>query len=219
MNNTLIQLIVLAGIAVFLILRLRNTLGSREGYERPVERSRPTGPANGRDFEVIEGGPDRDIADHVDPDSSAGQALSQMKRLEPDFSVHEFLSGARQAYEMILMAFEGGDLETLGQFLSRDVFDSFAEVIDDRQGKGLTVNANFDGIRELSLKDAMFDAANNEAEITIRFVGELTSVVKNEEGEVVEGDPMKSKSQTDIWTFARIMGDENPNWELVATGE
>ncbi|MEM7440956.1 MAG: Tim44/TimA family putative adaptor protein [Pseudomonadota bacterium] len=219
MTPTVIQLLVLAGIAVFLILRLRNTLGTRDGYERPVDRPQPAPNGAARDFEVIEGGPDQDIADHVDPDSSSGLALAGMKSIEPNFSVHEFLSGSRQAYEMILMAFEGGDLETLGQFLSRDVFDSFAEVIDDRQGQGLTINATFDGIRELTLKDAMFDAANNEAEITIRFVGELTSIVKNADGEVVEGDPMKSKSQTDVWTFARIMGSDDPNWELVATGE
>lgn len=219
MSSSVIQLLVLAGIAIFLILRLRGVLGTREGFERPVERPQSTSPAATRDFEVIEGGPDRDIADHIDPDSDAGQAIAQMKRIEPDFVLHEFLSGARQAYEMILMAFENGDLETLGTFLSRDVFDSFAEVIDDRQSKGLTIEASFEGIRELSLRDAMFDPANNEAEITIRFVGELISVVRDAQGEVVEGDAARAKSQTDTWTFARIMGSDNPNWELVATGE
>ena len=219
MTPSVIQLLVLAGIAVFLFLRLRDVLGTRDGYE-PTQDSKGSvanGPA--RDFEVIEGGPDQDIADHVDPDSRAGKALSEMKRVEPDFHVGDFLGGARQAYEMILIAFENGDLETLGTFLSRDVFDSFAEVIDDRQAQGLSVSAQFEGIRELTLRDAMFDPANNEAEITIKFLGELTSVVKNEDGEVVEGDPLKAKQQKDIWTFARIMGSQDPNWELVATGE
>ncbi|MEM9270624.1 MAG: TIM44-like domain-containing protein, partial [Pseudomonadota bacterium] len=57
-----------------------------------------------------------------------------------------------------------------------------------------------------------------EAEITMRFVGELTSVVRNPDGEIVEGDPNEIKNQRDVWTFAREMGNDNPNWLLVATG-
>ncbi|MBC6443632.1 MAG: Tim44 domain-containing protein [Rhodobacteraceae bacterium] len=218
MTPTVIQLFVLAGIAVFLILRLRNTLGTREGYERPADQKRLDCGPPARDFEVIGDESGQDIADHVDQDSAAGKALAEMKRAEPGFSVNGFLSGSRQAYEIILMAFESGDLETLGKFLSRDVFDIFAEVVDERQGQGLTINTTFEGIRELTLKDATYDKASKEAEITIRFVCELTSVVKNADGEVVEGDSMKSKRQTDIWTFVRVMGSDDPNWKLVATG-
>lgn len=218
MNSSLIQLLVLAGIAVFLVLRLRNVLGTRDGYEPPVERSNPAKPKK-QEFEVIDGGPDPDIADHVDPDGRAGKAFAAMKRLEPDFSVSEFQGGARQAYEMILMAFEGDDLETLKGFLSSDVYDSFESVIQDRQSKGLKVDANFIGVRELKIADAMFDEANKEAEITMKFVGEITSCVKNEDGDVIEGDPAIIKRQKDVWTFARVMGSDDPNWELVATGE
>jgi predicted lipid-binding transport protein (Tim44 family) len=65
-----------------------------------------------------------------------------------------------------------------------------------------------------------FDKATREGEITIKFVGELTSVVrKAESGEVVEGDPNEIKRQKDVWTFARDMSSDSPNWKLVATGE
>lgn len=219
MNSALIQLLVLAAIAVFLVLRLRNVLGTRDGYEPTAEKPAPGPSKPTRDFEVIEGGPDPDIADHVDPEGRAGQAFAAMKRVESDFSVSEFQSGARQAYEIILMAFENDDLETLKGFLSTDVYESFAGVVEERQSKGLKIDANFIGVRELKVADAMFDTANNEAEITMRFVGEITSCVKNAEGEVIEGDPTKIKRQKDVWTFARIMGSDDPNWELVATGE
>ena len=203
MNSALIQLLVLAGIAVFLVLRLRHLVGTRDGYEPPVERARddpqrkrPTRPR------VSEGGPDPDIADNVDPDSRAGKALAAMKWVEPEFSVTEFSGGSRQAYEMILMAFEGDDLETLKGFLSSDVYGSFEGVITERQSKGLKVSANFIGVRELKVADAMFDEANNEAEITMKFVGEITSCVKNADGEVIEGDPAVikgSKRCLDFW--------------------
>ena len=77
----------------------------------------------------------------------------------------------------------------------------------------------FVGIRELSLISASFDHDTREAEVTIRFVGELTSVMRDAEGNVVEGDANEIRRQKDIWTFARKMGAQNPNWQLVATGE
>jgi len=72
-------------------------------------------------------------------------------------------------------------------------------------------------VRELKLMDASFDEDNNEAEIAVRFLGEMTSVVKDSEGRIQEGDPNEIKKQRDIWTFARLMGSDNPNWLLVAT--
>ncbi len=219
MNSPIIQLLVLAGIAIFLILRLRGVLGTREGYEKPqVPMDR--GPNRKRaDLEVIEGGPDRDITDHVAEDSDDAKALAAMKGADPSFNVGEFLSGARGAYEMILMAFEKGDLAPVMPFMSEDVYEAFATVVDDRADKGLTVEATFVGISDLGLKEATFDAASKEAELTVRFTGELTYQVRDAGGDVVEGNANEIKRQKDIWTFARDMGTDDPNWRLVATGE
>ncbi|CAN0583859.1 unnamed protein product [Ectocarpus sp. 12 AP-2014] len=219
MSSSLIQLLVLAGIAVFLILRLRSVLGTREGFEKPPA----TGPkASGRgrpEFDVIEGGPDHDIIDHVEDGSNSAKSLAAMKMAEPGFMVGSFLEGSRGAYEMILMAFENGDLSDVDGFLAEEVAETLQSVIDQREEQGLTVEANFVGVREVSLKEADFDRGTSEGEVTVRFVGELTSVVKNAEGEIVEGNPNEIKRQRDVWTFARIMGSDNPNWQLVATGE
>ena len=220
MNSQLINIIILAAVALFLVLRLRNVLGTRDGYEAPVKPAAKTSPKVKRKFDVIDGGgEDLDIADHVDVNSDSGKALAAMKRIEPAFSVGEFAHGARQAYEMILMAFEKGDLDFLQQYLAPDVYESFAGAVNARNEKGLTVDANFVGVRELKVHDAKFDEENREAEITMKFVGELTSVVKDSDGRIVEGDPDTIKRQSDVWTFARLMGGENPNWLLVGTGE
>ena len=220
MSSAVIQLLVLAGIAIFLILRLRNVLGTREGHERPKAVLPPTDTAKARrGFEVIEGGPDRDITDHVAEGSAAAAALSAMKLVEPNFSVSEFLQGARGAYEMILMAFETGDIEKVKPFLSKDVYDSFASVIEARRERGLTVTSQFLGLREMALSGADFDRASGEAEVTVRFTGELVSAARDASGAVVEGDPKSPRKQRDTWTFARTMGANDPNWELVATGE
>lgn len=220
MSSPLIQLLVLAAIAVFLILRLRDVLGTREGFEKPAVTRQADDRATRRDrFEVIEGGVDDDITDHVEEGSAAAAALAGMKVAEPSFHVGEFLGGARGAYEMILMAFEAGDLARIRPFLSDDVYESFAEVVEAREAKGLRIDADFVGLRELKLVGAEYDPATREGEITVRFVGEQTSVVRDNSGEIVEGNPKEVKRQKDTWTFGRVMGAENPNWQLVATGE
>ena len=219
MNGPILQLLVLAGIAIFLILRLRSVLGTREGFEKQPQIERP-GPASKRpDFEVIEGGPDHDIVDHVPEGSEAAQALARMKRLDPSFSLGEFLQGARGAYEMILMAFERGDLSEVRPFISDDIHEAFRTVVEEREAKGLKVDATFVGLAEIGVKGAEFDETTKEAEITVRFTGELTSAVRNAQGDLVEGDPNAIKRQRDVWTFARAMGSADPNWVLVATGE
>ena len=219
MDDAVIQLLVLAGIALFLIIRLKGVLGTRTGFEKPtVTDGAARRDAVRRDFEVIEGGPDRDITDHVDDGSASAKALAAMKLAEPGFSVSEFVAGARQAYEMILMAFETGDLAPVQPFLSDEVYDAFLSVISEREDKGLKVEASFIGVRETALKEAEFDRASEEGQITIRFVGELTSVVRDESGAIVEGNPNEIRKQRDVWTFARKMGTGDPNWKLVATG-
>jgi predicted lipid-binding transport protein (Tim44 family) len=120
---------------------------------------------------------------------------------------------------MILMAFERGELDKIRPFLSDEVEASFGSVIDARDRDGLTVEANFLGLREITLNDAEFDATTRTGEITVRYVGELTSVVRNKAGEVVEGSTTEIKRQRDSWTFARRMGVQDPNWQLVATGD
>ena len=130
-----------------------------------------------------------------------------------------FLQGARGAYEMILTSFAKGEMDKIRPFLAPDVEQSFEAVLADRKARGLTVSSDFIGLRELALQSAQFDRSDNTAEITVRFVGELVSVTRDNAGQVIEGDPKSARKQRDIWTFERKMGADDPNWQLVATGE
>jgi predicted lipid-binding transport protein (Tim44 family) len=218
MNMQLIQLLALAGIAVYLILKLRGVLGTRDGHEGP--RADLAGPVNTRPkFEVIEGGPDEDITDHAAEGSEAAGALLGMKLTEPSFAVTDFLQGSKGAYEMILMAFENGDLESVRSFLSDDVYEAFTSVVESRKEQGLSIEVEFIGVRETGLIGASFNPADSFGEVNVRFVCELISVVRNADGEIVEGNETEVKRQRDVWTFGRTMGSTDPNWQLVATGE
>ena len=220
MSDPMFQLAILGAIALFVILRLRSVLGTRTGFEpTKIITPDPAKKSAKPNLEVIEGTVDRDIADHVPLDSPSGKALSQMKKAEPSFSVTEFIGGARQAYEMILIAFEEGDRDGLRPFLADDVYESFESVIEQREEAGLTVDATFVGLREIKLSESEYNWRTKEGEITLSLVAELTAVVTDAKGKVIEGDKNTVKRQKDVWTFAREMGSEDPNWMLIATGE
>lgn len=224
MANPMIQLLVLGAIALFLIFKLRGVLGTRDGFEsrRLEDQDAQSGPA------VVDFDPqaelDEDLTDHVDASSPAFAALSKIKEIEPGFSLGEFLSGARQAYEMILMAFERGDLSEVRAFLSPAVAEAFDSVIAQRERDGLTVEAQYLGTRETALASAEFDPATREAEVAVRFVGEMVSTTRDRDGKVledtgkVEGSKKSSRRQRDNWVFERVIGSADPNWRLVATG-
>ncbi len=215
MGEGLITLVILAGVTIFLVLRLKNVLGTKTGLEKkpePVFGARRSAEARPR------------AEDPVDPEPIAdgepfAAVFAEMRAVEPGFSPKDFAEGAKRAYEMLLMAFENGEKATLESYLSPDVFKDFAEAIDARASEGLTVDARFVGVREAKIVGARFDPDEQIAEIDMRFVGELVMVVRDAEHRVVEGDPNEIRRETDQWTFGRRMGAPDPNWLLIATGE
>lgn len=219
MGSSGIQLIILAAIALFLILKLRKTLGTRDGFESgPNQRTIDAPEEPRREFEVIEGGADRDIAKYAKDNEAATNALLSMKGVEPNFNVGGFMEGARKAYEWILIAFAEGRLEEIEPYLSSEVSESFAQTISDRASDDRNFTTTFVGIRESGVLDAEFVAETSNAEITVEFVCDLISYVTDLDDNLVEGDTKEVRAQTDVWTFARKMGGDDPNWKLVATG-
>lgn len=221
MSSQLIEFIILFAIAAFVLYRLRSVIGTRTGYEPPSG-------GVGRPAENGSGGP-RPVADDpeeaemeaaavraLDPEARA--ALGEIRAVEPDFNLEEFLHGARNAYEMVLMAYEAGDRQTLQDLLTPDVYQAFEGVIRQREEQGLKVEAKFIGVRDIRVETLRFDADTAEADLTLRFVGEMITAVHDAENRVVEGDPNEVRRQTDVWTFSRVMGSQNPNWLLSATG-
>jgi predicted lipid-binding transport protein (Tim44 family) len=220
-------------IAVVIFLRLRSVLGRRTGNERP--RYDPYSPqdANGkpvRDNVVTlpRGEPPR-VSDELDQatfakrlkdvaaeGSDVANKLQTVAELDRSFDPKHFLNGARAAYEMIVTAFAEGDRKSLKQLLSREVFDSFASAISEREKNGETVEFKFVGISSSDIIDA--EIVGKTVNITIKFVSDLITATRNKAGEVVDGNPAQIRDVTDIWTFARETASRDPNWRLVATG-
>ena len=218
MSAQMIELLILFAIAAFVLFRLKSVIGTRTGYEAPPDYlTRDRAQPQARPGEVAEDEGEAGLGRPVP--ENARPALAAMREAEPEFSLSEFLDGARGAYEMILMAYEAGDRSTFKGLLSPEVFAAFDTMIAEREGKGLKVDARFIGVRDLRLEGASFDPDTGEGELTLRFVGELITAVRDSEGRVVEGDPNEVRRQTDVWTFSRRMGSKDPNWLLSATGE
>ncbi len=141
--------------------------------------------------------------------------MREIAKADPAFDTASFLKGATIAYEAIVTAYARGDRETLRALLSREVFDSFSSVISDRESRGETNELSFIGIASADIADA--NLVNHIAHVTVRFVSELVTAVRDKAGNVIEGDIKAVRQVTDVWTFARDVTSPNPNWQLVAT--
>lgn len=223
MSSDMIELLVLIGIAGAVLFYLRSIIGTRTGHEGPP--GRPFGGNRESEHEAenvtpFNPPPPEEESEAIrNLDEASQAALEGLREAESDFDLDGFLDGARAAYEMILMAYEEGDRDTLNSLLAPDVLAAFEGVISKREEEGLRVEARFIGVRDVRAVRLEFEPDMKEADVTLRFVGEMITAVYDSEKRVVEGDPNEIKRQTDIWTFSRVMGSPNPNWLLTATGE
>ncbi|MDF1848622.1 MAG: Tim44/TimA family putative adaptor protein [Parvibaculaceae bacterium] len=228
---SIINLILLV-VAVVVFLKLRSVLGRRTGEERPPfdpyaahEQSQD----NDKDNVINLPGsraPDapRDAAAEapspnirgVEPGSEIEQQLTELTLADRRFDGDEFLGGAKLAYEMIVTAFAAGDRTTLQPLLAPEVFESFEGAIDAREKRGETIEMSFIGLKSGEFVKALVNG--NQSLITVKFVSEQSSSTKNQEGVVIEGDPVTVREVVDVWTFERDITSRDPNWHLVATG-
>ena len=216
----MLQIFILAAVAIFLFWRLRAVLGSREGFEKNLKDIKPSSKAI-KSADVIEepakASPDDDIFDYVEENSKSAQAFKKMKGFDSDFSVNKFVSGAKMAYEIILMAFENGDTEKLSSLLESKVLKSFKSVIEKRKKDGLVIEAKFIGMRDIRITAASFSEKTKIADITLSFKSEISTVVKDAKGSIIEGHPDEIKKQKDTWVFTKNLSEKSPIWLLKST--
>lgn len=224
-------------LAIVVIVRLRSVLGRRTGQERPpldrVRRSESAtnGAAPSQDNVITlprnndaeasvqtaarAAAADERIKLFLPPDSPAAQGLVDIARADPAFDPANFVRGAKAAYERIVIAFANGDVKALKSLLSKEVNEGFSSAISDREKRGEMVETDFVGIDRAEIVEA--ELKNKTAQVTVKFVSQLITAIRNRGGEVIDGDPKKVKEMTDIWTFARETSSRDPNWRLIAT--
>ena len=189
-----IDIILLAMFAGFIILRLRNILGRKTGHQgKPMNRYFPRGT-------VL-----KDIETNLDIKS--GNVDEEAKK--------QFLKGADIAYEAIITSFAKGDKKSLKTLLGKDLFTDFAEVIDEREKKQLKYETTFIGIK--SSKVLEFKKIENIYKVTVNFVSEIITCVKDKNNQIIEGNPDNIKTVNDVWKFSKNMWSQDPTWYLIET--
>ena len=192
-NFGYLDIILLAMIAGFIILRLRNILGRKTGHQDKVYSE-----FSGKKFEQFK-----------------NPVETKVKKSPTEFDVNEkkqFLKGAEIAYETILTSFSKGDKESLKSLLTEKMQANFSSAIEDRKSKKIKSELTFVGIKSSAIQK--FEKTAEALFFTVKFVSEIISVKKNQDNKIVEGDPNKIQTVIDHWKFTRKISSVNPNWYL-----
>ncbi len=187
-----IDIILLAMIAGFIFLRLRGILGKRTGYEG---KSPPQ-------FQ--------EILKNVNPEVKMKQNENFDKKAQG-----EFLKGAQIAYETIITDFSDDDNKLIKSkpLLSKKIHDQFNQALQERNNKGFYAEITFIGINSANIKE--HKKTNNILKVTVDFVAEVITCIKDKDKKIISGDPQKIKKIYDTWVFSRDTKSNNPNWQLV----
>jgi predicted lipid-binding transport protein (Tim44 family) len=197
-----IDILILAIIAGIVLLRLRSVLGRRTGHEKTDKTS--------YNYETPQQSSEEKIV-------TIKPKVSSSSREDGWFDKDDFLRGASNAYETIVTNFENGNKDALKPLLSNEVLNSFTSVIDERNSKNETVEFNFIGIEKSEIVHK--DLKKNPMEVTVRFISEMITCIKNSKDEVISGSLNQVQKITDVWTFEKIKDKKTSNWLLTATSD
>ena len=188
-----IDIILLAMIAGFIFLRLRGILGKRTGFE---------GKAAPQFEEIL-----KNINTETD--------INKKNQTFDEQAQKEFINGAKIAYETIITDFSDDDnkLTKCKTLLSKKIYDQFNVALQERNSKGYNAEITFIGINSADIKE--HKKINNILNVTVDFVGEVITCVKDKNKKIISGDPDKIKKIYDTWIFSRDTRSSNPNWQLV----
>jgi len=188
-----IDIILLAMIAGFIFLRLRGILGKRTGFE---------GKAAPQFEEIL-----KNINTETD--------INKKNEIFDEQAQKEFINGAKIAYETIITDFSDDDnkLTKCKTLLSKKIYDQFNVALQERNSKGYNAEITFIGINSADIKE--HKKINNILNVTVDFVGEVITCVKDKNKKIISGDPDKIKKIYDTWIFSRDTRSSNPNWQLV----
>ena len=186
-----IDIILLAMIAGFIFLRLRGILGKKSGFEDKMSAS------FAHDF----------------PEEKSKKTLNE--KTFDEKAKKDFLSGAKIAYETIITSFSSGNLKNVKPLLDKKVYDQFDEAIKTRDASGQVSETTFIGIDTAEIKN--HENKKGFLEVTVSFVSEIISCVKDKDNNILSGDPKKIKKVFDTWTFSKDVSSNNPNWLLIST--
>lgn len=214
-QNFVLEVLVLLVLAGFLVHKLRKELGKRHGHERP--RSNPFTAANDMTPDASGTAAEtwREAPAGAEPEPRSDQGIDAVKRADRSFDAETFLDGAKEAFEIVVRAFSEGDRSMLRSLVAPSLRRVFEEEIARRESEGTAIETVVRAFHDSKITTA--EVMDGWAVITVRFVSDQAMIVRDAEGEVVEGSLDEHERVTDEWVFARQIGAADPTWQVVET--
>lgn len=211
MPSDFFELIILAAVTGFLIYKLYITLGQKVGFEPSPESK------------IVNSSVMPEAVTEVPDDSESLSSLTEplqavikkIQQFDPYFTLKSFLSGATQAFDMIIESFAKDDLKTLKELLAPDVFDEFKTSIEERAKHGEVLETTLVKFESVDLIEGEIKA--QKALLTVTFQTEQIHITRDKKGEIIDGNPQQIEQLIDTWVFERSLSSRNPNWILVKT--
>ena len=200
--------IILLVFAVVAFIRLRATLGKRTGNEDPLDNKNIFQTKKNRDIKNFE------KTENSIPHSKE-EILDYLTLNDKNFTQESFLEGSKNAYKMIVQNYASGDLNSIKDFISKEVYDGFSEAISSRNELKQKL---FNEVVEFNLVD-IIDAKldKNTAQIKVNFESKIISYGEDSTGQIIEGNKNSPQVIKDIWVFQKPLKSKNPAWELIST--
>jgi predicted lipid-binding transport protein (Tim44 family) len=208
--------IILAMVFVFVALRLWSVLGRRTGHEQPIAKP-DLAPARSPAVTLVKPEAAALATDRPAAVPGATAGLRSITAADPRFDVAAFMEGARSAYRQILEAFWRADEPRLAELVDPEVAQAFGAAIAERREAGHVLDNRLVAIERAVISEASVEG--RVARITVRFDADIAAVTRDGEGNVVAGSLTDAVETHDIWTFARNLRSDDPNWKLVETDE
>lgn len=218
------DIIIIALIAGFILLRLRSVLGDKTGHDNPQFFMREMNKAQENKEKIV---PFSENPIHIKPkkeedpylekigDEAIVQALKEIKNKDPFFNTTQFLNGAKAAFEMVFDAFVKSDRETLKMLLSKTIYDDFIAEMEKRDSEENKTETTLVAVLSRDIVGA--ECVGKVAHVTAKFVSEQVTVVRNPKGEIIDGDASQTEHVENEWVFERDTGSKNPNWKIIET--
>ncbi|MBQ8661411.1 MAG: Tim44 domain-containing protein [Alphaproteobacteria bacterium] len=218
---TNLDILVLLVVVVLIFQRLRSLLGTRPAEEKHIRLSRESAE---KLYHILKTESEKQEALNSAAEPEEITPVEEEPLTEPDktlrripnFEKERFINSAERVFRITTDAFNNGDAETLEMLLSPKLFKKFQEIIDQRRNDGVSAETDFICFDKVEITKAEI-TDNQTAKISVEFVSQQVNILRDKDGNVIEGDENYIQNITDVWTFERALNSASPNWILIST--
>lgn len=199
-----LDILIFGVIAIFLIFRLKNILGTKTGFEETSINKKD----QDKKFTNV-------VSLETKKNVSENTEIDKILEVDPKFNVSDFLSGSKTFFEMVLNSFVNGNLDNVRDFIKPSVFKSFKIAIEERNKENELLVIDLKSIQENKIIKSTI--TKSSIKINVRYKSLQIRALMDKNKHIIDGDDKKEILVKDEWVYERKINDKNPNWTLIET--